>query len=112
LPHGVVHDRAHTSLLDAWRMLDTQSILNSFHHRDAECAAWAARRLGKSAKIMLLTDGLFSHSGQVAPLDDYLRLLPKNTTVLVDDAHGAGTIGSTGRGTAEFLGVRSPRIIQ
>jgi 7-keto-8-aminopelargonate synthetase-like enzyme len=41
-----------------------------------------------------------------------LRLLPKTTTLLVDDAHGAGTIGSTGCGTAEFLGVRSPRIIR
>lgn len=110
--HALIDERAHISLKDSWRMLETKSILNAFHHRDAESAASAARRLGKSAKIILLTDGLFSHSGQVAPLDDYLRLLPKNTTVLVDDAHGVGTIGRSGRGTVEFLGIRSPRILQ
>ena len=108
--HILADERAHLSLLDAWRMLEHQP--EYFHHRDAKAAASAARRFGKSAKILLLTDGLFSHSGQVAPLADYLRLLPKNTTLLVDDAHGAGTIGRTGRGTAQFLGVPTRRIIQ
>lgn len=109
--HILADEHAHLSLLDAWRMLEHQPDAY-FHHRDAEAAAWGSRRFGKSAKILLLTDGLFSHSGQVAPLDEYLRLLPKNTTLLVDDAHGAGTIGATGRGTAQFLGVPVRRIIQ
>lgn len=109
--HVLADERAHLSLLDAGRMLDRQPE-GTFHHRDAEAAASAARRCGKSAKILLLTDGLFSHSGQVAPLADYLRLLPRNTTLIVDDAHGGGTIGQTGRGTAQFLGVPTRRIIQ
>jgi 7-keto-8-aminopelargonate synthetase-like enzyme len=108
--HVLADERAHLSLLDAARMLGLKP--EFFRHRDPQAAATAARRFGKSAKILLLTDGLFSHTGQVAPLGDYLRLLPRNTTLLVDDAHGAGTIGQTGRGTAQFLGVPTRRIIQ
>ena len=110
--HVLADERTHLSLKDAWRMLECDSPLHVLGHRDARGAALTAKLLGKPAKLILLTDGLFSHSGQVAPLDEYLRLLPKNVPLLVDDAHGAGTIGPTGRGTVEFLGVRSPRIIQ
>jgi 7-keto-8-aminopelargonate synthetase-like enzyme len=108
--HVLADERAHLSLLDAWRMLGRKP--KFFRHREMADAKVAAEKCGKAAKILLLTDGLFSHSGQVAPLADYLRLLPKNTTLLVDDAHGAGTIGKTGRGTAQFLDVPVRRIIQ
>jgi 7-keto-8-aminopelargonate synthetase-like enzyme len=108
--HALADERAHLSQLDAMRMLGIKT--EFFRHRDPQQAALAAHRMGRSAKVLLLTDGLFSHSGQVAPLDEYLRLLPKKVTLLVDDAHGAGTIGKTGRGTPEFLGVTTRRIIQ
>lgn len=110
--HVLADERAHLSLLDARRMLDCKSPLSLFQHRDAEAARRPTPELRGSTKTLLLTDGLFSHSGQVAPLGDYLRQMPKNTTLLVDDAHGAGTIGRTGRGTLEFLGVDSRRIIR
>jgi 7-keto-8-aminopelargonate synthetase-like enzyme len=55
---------------------------------------------------------MFSHDGGLAPIKDYLRLLPRDAAILLDDAHGAGVLGKTGRGTAEQLGVRSNRIIQ
>ena len=108
--HALIDERAHSSLFDAAALSGCP--LLPFEHRDATDARRAARAAGRRAKLLLLTDGLFSHSGQVAPLGDYLRLLPQNTVLLVDDAHGAGTLGRLGRGTVEWLGVSDGRIIQ
>lgn len=108
--HALIDERAHASLFDAAALLDRP--LMAFKHRDAADARRVARVAGRRARLLLLTDGLFSHSGQVAPLGDYLRLLPKSTVLLVDDAHGAGTLGPHGRGTVEWLGVSDERIIQ
>jgi 7-keto-8-aminopelargonate synthetase-like enzyme len=108
--HALIDERSHGCLFDATRFLECKHVL--FKHRDPQAAADAAQRCGRQARIILLTDGLFSHSGEVAPLDDYLRLLPSNTTLLVDDAHAAGILGRHGRGTGEHLGLNSRRIIQ
>jgi len=61
---------------------------------------------------MLLTDGMFSHDGGIAPVGEYLRILPRDGMVLLDDAHGAGVLGETGRGTPQHAGVPTHRIIQ
>ena len=108
--HALIDERSHGSLFDAAKLLDCP--VRPFKHRDPASAAKAACRAGRKAKLVLLTDGLFSHSGEVAPLNQYLQLLPANTTLLVDDAHGVGTLGRTGRGTAEFLGVPGRRLIR
>jgi 7-keto-8-aminopelargonate synthetase-like enzyme len=108
--HALIDERAHASLFDAARLLDCP--VRTFKHRDASSAVRAARRAGGTAKWILLTDGLFSHSGEVAPLDEYLRVLPASTLFLVDDAHGAGTLGRTGCGTVEHLGIPNRRLIQ
>ena len=55
----------------------------------------------------MLTDGVFSLTGAVAPLDQYVEALRDygTATLLVDDAHGLGTIGPSGRGSLEHLGL-------
>jgi len=108
--HALIDERAHGSLFDAAALSGCP--LLPFKHRDAADARRVARAAGRRARLLLLTDGLFSHSGQVAPLGDYSRLLPKTTVLLVDDAHGAGTLGRHGRGTVELLDVPDERIIQ
>jgi 7-keto-8-aminopelargonate synthetase-like enzyme len=55
---------------------------------------------------------MFSHDGSTAPLQEYLDALPRNAVLLVDDAHGAGTLGQRGRGTPEVCGVRDTRVVQ
>jgi 7-keto-8-aminopelargonate synthetase-like enzyme len=56
---------------------------------------------------------MFSRDGSAAPLADYLEVLPKDTVVLVDDAHGGGILGRTGKGALEEAGVpRHRRMIQ
>jgi 7-keto-8-aminopelargonate synthetase-like enzyme len=108
--HALIDERSHGSLFDALKLLDCPAL--PFKHRDPASAASAARQAGRKSKLVLLTDGLFSHSGEVAPLDEYLRVLPTRTALLVDDAHGAGTLGRTGRGTTEFLAVPERRVIR
>ena len=108
--HVLIDARAHASLLDAAQILDCPIL--TFQHRDAADAARCVDRCGRLSRPILLTDGLFSHDGSVAPLSEYLRALPAEGMVLVDDAHGAGTLGKTGQGTPEYLGVSRERIIQ
>lgn len=113
--HALMDERAHGSLLDAARFLECPVV--PFAHRAADAAAKVAQKLlrrgSARSKLLLITDGLFSHSGETAPLDEYLRHLPSNVTLLVDDAHGAGILGRRGRGTAEHLGIGpEPRLIQ
>jgi 7-keto-8-aminopelargonate synthetase-like enzyme len=83
-----------------------------FAHRDAGALAAAAVRCGSQSRVIVLTDGMFSHDGSVAPLRAYLKVLPRDSRVLVDDAHGAGTLGDHGRGAVELEGVDRGRIIQ
>lgn len=112
--HVLVDERAHGSVQDAVAVLGVP--VTTFAHRDVDSARKLASRLlkrsSRRATLLLATDGLFSHSGEVAPLDEYLELLPSNVTLLVDDAHGAGTLGKSGRGTPEHLGLKpQPRLI-
>ena len=108
--HALIDERAHGSLLDASELLRCPVI--SFSHRDPSSALKAARKTGRRARLILLTDGLFSHSGEVAPLAGYIQSLPPRTTILLDDTHGAGTLGKTGKGTAEFLDVPTQQLIR
>ena len=106
----LIDERSHASLLDAAQLFGCPII--TFRHLIAEAFAAAVQRCGPAARPILLTDGLFSHDGEVAPLDRYLEVLPSAGSVLVDDAHGAGVLGRSGRGTAEYLRVPDERLIQ
>ncbi len=108
--HVLIDARAHPALVDAARVFDCPVL--TFKHRDVADAAAAARRCGSGASIILLTDGMFSHDGSVAPLAGYLAALPADAMILVDDAHGAGVLGKTGKGSLEEAGVARRRIIQ
>ncbi len=110
--HAVIDERAHASLHDAARLLGCP--LRPFRHRDPASARRAIHRAGPRARVLLITDGLLGHSGETAPLTDYLEVLPRNGWLLVDDAHGAGVLGRHGRGTLEYLGAgpAGGRVIQ
>ena len=108
--HALVDERAHASLQDAARFLECPVL--QFKHRNVEDLYHCVNRCGPGAGIIVLTDGLFAHDGSVAPLNDYLKALPCDAVILVDDAHGAGILGKTGKGSPEHIGVSRQRVIQ
>jgi 7-keto-8-aminopelargonate synthetase-like enzyme len=108
--HAFIDEFAHGALVDAARMLACP--VKKFPHRDAAGLAKLISKCGRNARPMVLTDGMFSHDGSVAPLRAYLKILPPRGMILVDDAHGAGVLGKTGKGSLEHEGVNRKRIIQ
>src|SRR5436190_7608726 len=108
--HALLDEQAHPSLCDAARFLDCPTL--KFRHRDPEYLARTVNRCGRISKLILLTDGLFAHNGSVAPLSEYLDVLPEDGLILVDDAHAAGVLGKRGRGSVENAGINRRRIIQ
>jgi len=80
--------------------------MKRYKHLDvADCeSVLAGVKEEKNAAI--ITDGVFSMEGDLAPLPELVDLRNRyNARLLVDDAHGLGTMGPTGRGTAEHFGV-------
>jgi 8-amino-7-oxononanoate synthase len=72
------------------------------------------QQLAKSAspRKLVLTDGVFSMDGDIAPLPQMLALCEKyDAWMLVDDAHGFGVLGPQGRGSLAHFGLDSPRML-
>jgi 8-amino-7-oxononanoate synthase len=108
--HRVLLDeRAHACLVDAAVM--TGLPITHFPHRSPRGLKQALRGAGSRSRALVMTDGLFNSSGEIAPLGDYLEILPEGAALLVDDAHGAGILGKRGRGTTEVCGVSARQIV-
>lgn len=106
VPDDVVFvDRlAHSCLVDGARLSGAK--LRVFPHNDMEkLAALLAAARGAAAR-WILVDGVYSMDGDFAPLPKLLELAHEHdATVVLDDAHGTGVAGATGRGTAEHFGI-------
>ena len=100
----VYEDRLnHASLLDAGLASGARFV--RYPHADA---AALARRLGRTAagRALVVTDGVFSMDGDVAPLRQLAAVCRAHAAWLfVDDAHGLGVLGATGRGSVEAAGL-------
>ena len=66
---------------------------------------------GSAKRVLVITDGIFSMRGDHAPVDEIMEIagrhddaFEENVVVVVDDSHGVGAFGATGRGTEEFTG--------
>jgi 7-keto-8-aminopelargonate synthetase-like enzyme len=105
-----VDELAHGSSLDAAQMLGCPVV--KYPHRDLAALKKLLARGGKKFRPVVLTDGMFSADGSIAPLREYLKILPRDGMMLVDDAHGVGLLGSDGRGTVELENVGREKIIQ
>ncbi len=73
---------------------------------------------GTCRRALVVTDGIFSMRGDHAPLPEILEIVerydkefPENAVVVVDDSHGVGAFGHTGRGTEEYTGSRPVDIL-
>lgn len=108
--HALIEEAAHPSLVDAARMLDCPVL--TFPRAALGELNSAVARCGPGAKVILLTEGMLSRDGSVAPLKEYFETLPRGAVLLVDDAHGAGILGAHGRGAVEHCGLELRRVIQ
>jgi 7-keto-8-aminopelargonate synthetase-like enzyme len=108
--HAFLDEFAHGALVDAARMLGCPA--KTFKHREAADLKRRIIKCGRNARPVILTDGMFSHDGSMAPLRAYLKFLPARGKILVDDAHGAGVLGATGKGSPEHEKVSRKKIIQ
>jgi len=112
----------HASIIDGIRL--SKASVKIFRHRDMnhleKLLKQAILPLAKgaflakpSAKKLIITDTVFSMDGDIAPLNDIVFLSEKyNAMLMIDDAHGTGVLGKTGRGGLEHFGIRGDDIIQ
>jgi glycine C-acetyltransferase len=101
----VVSDKLnHASIIDGIRLTKADRIL--YEHvdvDDAERALKEARDKGYR-RVLLITDGVFSMDGDIAPLPELVDRAEKyDAAVMVDDAHGTGVLGRNGRGTTDHF---------
>jgi glycine C-acetyltransferase len=89
----------HGSIIDGIRLTKAERMI--YKHKDmGELEAKLKEAQAKNPKrIMIITDGVFSMDGDIAPLDKIVKLADDyNACVYVDDAHGDGVLGENGRG--------------
>lgn len=102
----IINDAAnHASIFDGCMLSGAD--VKVFPHRDMKGLERILSRIPEEKTgRLIITDGVFSMDGDMAPLDKIIELAEKyNCRLMVDDAHGVGVVGPTGRGTSEYYGV-------
>ncbi len=96
---------SHASIIDGCRLARAEVRVFDHGNPAALDGALAALR-PRHRRVLVALDGVYSMDGDVAPLPEMLAAAHRHDAmVLVDDAHGTGTLGKRGRGSAEMLGV-------
>jgi len=95
----------HASIYDGCRLSYAKML--RYKHADMEDLEAKIKSVDTSKSgILIITDGVFSMSGDIAKLPEIVALAKKyGARVMVDDAHGLGVLGEHGRGTAEYFGL-------
>ncbi len=97
----------HASLVDAARLSFAKQV-SKFEHSNMADLEERLARAPEDAPKLIITDGVFSMSGDIANLPEIVRLKQKyGARLMVDDAHGVGMIGDHGRGTASHFGLEN-----
>lgn len=94
---------AHASMIDA--MFMSQAQFRVWKHSDLDSLELHLKRVNRDRKggILVVTEGVFGMTGDIAPLSDICYLKDKyDARLFVDDAHGFGVMGPGGRGTGEL----------
>lgn len=102
----IINDAAnHASIFDGCMLSGAD--IKVFPHRDMKGLERILSRIpDEKTGRLIITDGVFSMDGDMAPLDKIVELAEKyNCRLMVDDAHGVGVVGPTGRGTSEYYGI-------
>ena len=99
----------HASIVDGCRL--SRASVHVYPHRDLAALEQLLRHV-QCRRRLIVTDGVFSMDGDIAPLDQICTLAERyDAHVVVDDAHGTGVLGETGRGTLSHFGIDGGRAI-
>jgi glycine C-acetyltransferase len=109
----IVSDRLnHASIIDGARL--SRAEIKVFEHKDAEHAErLLSETEGPDRRQLLITDGVFSMDGDIAPLPDLVEVAERRGAIMmVDDAHASGVLGTGGAGTVDHFGLHGRVDIQ
>ncbi|MES2898377.1 MAG: 8-amino-7-oxononanoate synthase [Pseudomonadota bacterium] len=99
----------HASLIDGARL--ARAGVKVYPHADVDALASLLAASNATAKVVV-TDSVFSMDGNLAPLPAILALCERyGAWLVIDDAHGFGTLGAHGRGALEHFDLRSPNLV-
>ena len=95
----------HASIIDGCR-LSSAKIVAYEHNDPASLDAQIKATQGQFRRALIVTDGVFSMDGDIAPLPDIYEVAKKyDILLMVDDAHGEGVLGKGGRGIVDHFGL-------
>jgi glycine C-acetyltransferase len=108
----------HNCIINAARLARPAALHVVPHLDTGALEAALAQAAGSCRRAVVVTDGVFSMRGDCAPLPRIVELardfdarFPENAVVVVDDSHGVGALGATGRGTEEQAGARADVLV-
>lgn len=95
----------HASIIDGARL--SRATIKVFPHKDCNAAEAILKEIqALPGRKLLITDGVFSMDGDIAPLPELCGLAEKyGAVMMVDDAHASGVLGKNGRGTVDHFGL-------
>ena len=100
----------HASIIDGCRL--SRGAVKAYSHCDVDELKYLLKQINRNTRKLIVTDGVFSMDGDIAPLDTLYELSRDyNALLMVDDAHATGTIGN-GHGTAAYFNLEKEIDIQ
>jgi len=110
--HIVSDELNHASIIDGCRL--SKAKIHIFPHKDVAAADRILSELdGVPGRKLLITDGVFSMDGDIAPLPQLVEVAERHGAIMmVDDAHASGVLGRAGRGTVDHFNLHGRVHIQ
>ena len=94
----------HASIIDGIRL--SKAVRYRYKHLDMSDLKEQLKQAQKQRVRLIVTDGVFSMDGDIAPLDKIVQLAKDyDALVMIDECHAAGFLGKNGKGTPELFGV-------
>ncbi len=102
----------HASIIDGCRL--SRAEIKVFPHKDVEACEKILREISsRNVHKLLITDGVFSMEGDIAPLPELAKLAENyGCIMMIDDAHSSGVLGKNGRGTVDHFNLHGRVDIQ